>query len=112
MARAEAALLRCLCRNFDTRLLPAAPERSLSALALPMSVTNLAAFAIGVVVLAAAGRLGSFELSCVVLGTSIYNVTGEPPAVTAHRSRAGAPDGAMAARAEQSKKPGKAQPQA
>ncbi|KAL4442008.1 hypothetical protein ABPG77_011269, partial [Micractinium sp. CCAP 211/92] len=50
--------------------------RNLSALALPMSVTNLAAFAIGVVVLAAAGRLGPFELSCVVLGTSIFNVTG------------------------------------
>lgn len=46
-----------------------------------MSVTNLAAFAIGVVVLAAAGRLGSFELSSVVLGTSIFNVTGEPAGV-------------------------------
>ncbi|KAL4443788.1 hypothetical protein ABPG75_011525 [Micractinium tetrahymenae] len=50
--------------------------RNLSRLALPMSVTNLAAFSIGVVVLAAAGRLGSTELSCVVLGTSLFNVTG------------------------------------
>ncbi|PSC71531.1 MATE efflux family [Micractinium conductrix] len=41
-----------------------------------MSLTNLAGFCIGLIPLGVTGRLGQFELSSAVLGTSIFNVTG------------------------------------
>lgn len=45
-------------------------------LALPLSVTNLSGFALGLITVAFVGRLGEFELSVAILATSIFNVTG------------------------------------
>lgn len=45
-------------------------------LALPLSVGNLVSFLSGAVLLGMTGRLGQQQLSSLVLGTSIFNVTG------------------------------------
>ncbi|KAL4855257.1 Protein DETOXIFICATION 1 [Chlorella vulgaris] len=45
-------------------------------LAAPLSVSNLAGYAISMVVIAATGHLGESALSVVVLATSVFNVTG------------------------------------
>lgn len=50
--------------------------RNLCRLALPLSVANLTGYLIGTIALGIAGRLGQFELSAIILGTSIFNVTG------------------------------------
>ncbi|PRW56780.1 DETOXIFICATION 16-like [Chlorella sorokiniana] len=96
----EASLLSPLAsaRSFSSKLSPAVCEEmrrsevaaeaasrwaaakreatTLSALALPISITNLAAFAISLVTLSVVGRLGSFEMSAAVLATVLYNVSG------------------------------------
>lgn len=56
---------------------------SLSRLALPISVTNLCGFCIGLISLSMTGRLGAFELSACTLGTTLYNVTGTVPCTAA-----------------------------
>ena len=45
-------------------------------LALPLSVTNLTGFALGLITISFVGRLGEHQLSVAILATSIFNVTG------------------------------------
>ena len=55
---------------------PPPPPRRILRLAAPLSISNLAGYAISMVVIAATGHLGEEPLSVVVLATSVFNVTG------------------------------------
>jgi hypothetical protein len=46
------------------------------ALSFPLSITNLLRYLIGLITISFVGRLGEFELSCAILGLSLYNVSG------------------------------------
>ncbi|KAL4858417.1 Protein DETOXIFICATION 1 [Chlorella vulgaris] len=50
--------------------------RTLCRLAVPLSICNMTGYLIGLTTLSVAGRLGQFELSTIILGTSVFNVTG------------------------------------
>lgn len=67
-------------RAWQQRLSRATPAGSLSrrllSIAGPLALQNFVNYSIGIVLLAFVGRLGEFELSVLVLASSLYNVTG------------------------------------
>lgn len=46
------------------------------ALSFPLSITNLLRYLVGLITISFVGRLGEFELSCAILGLSLFNVSG------------------------------------